>query len=119
MANPAWFDRMITDVRKTSASEEVAQYLERTRNRIIYTTEYLRSIGVAGKKVCEIGPGGIGLACARELGAQVDAWDYSDWFKPICDANDMALRFADPKPGAAGGKRPLRHHSSMRSNRAH
>jgi len=90
-----WYDRLNQAVRLASPSAEILDYLDRSRDRIIHTTNFLREFGLTGKRVCEIGPGGIGLACAQELRAKVDAYDCCEWFKPLYDQFSIPWNYID------------------------
>ena len=62
-----WFDKITEDVKAGHLSLDISRHLHRNRERIIYTIDFLRQMGISGKKVCEIGAGGIALACKLEL----------------------------------------------------
>jgi len=90
-----WFDKLKKSVQLTSSSPYVIQHLDENRERIIYTVELLRQLGLTGGRVCEIGFGGVGLACAQELRAKVDAYDCSEWFRPICEQFSIPWNYID------------------------
>jgi len=80
-----WFDEIHETVLSASPPEELVRYFLENRQRIEYTTAWAGRLGLTGKNVCEIGPGGIGLACKRSLGCEVRAFDCSEWFRPVCE----------------------------------
>ena len=90
-----WFDKITEDVEARHLSPDISRHIHRNRERIIYTIDFLRRIGISGKKVGEIGAGGIALACKLELGADVEAYDCSQWFEPVCNKFSIPWRFVD------------------------
>lgn len=101
-----WFDSLYQAVQLASPSPDVIRHLDENRDRIVYTINFLRELGLTGKRVCEIGPGGIGLACAQELGAKVDAYDCSEWFKPVYDQFAIPWNYIDVNQSAVISKGP-------------
>ncbi len=79
-----WFAEIAQLVAAANAPEAIRQYLYRSSERLLYTAGLLKSLGITGKKACELGPGGIGLVCSRQFGAQLDAYDFvEEFFKPV------------------------------------
>ncbi len=93
--NCIWYDNLYESVRTISPSSKVLEHLIVERERIIYTTNFLRKFELEGKTVCEIGGGGIGLACAQEIGAEVEVYDVNQWFKPILDHFSIPWNYID------------------------
>jgi 2-polyprenyl-3-methyl-5-hydroxy-6-metoxy-1,4-benzoquinol methylase len=52
----------------------------------MYTIDLLRRLGMDGKRICEVGPGGVGLSCARVLNAKVHTFDCAEWFRGVCES---------------------------------
>lgn len=93
--NCIWYDNLYESVRAISPSSEVLRHLIVERERIIYTTNFLRKFELKGKSICEMGGGGIGLACAQEIGAEVEVYDVNQWFRPILDNFYIPWNFID------------------------
>ena len=90
-----WFDKLVEDVKSAYPRPDILRHFLESRERIIYTIEFLRKIGIYGKKVCEIGAGGIALACKQELKADVDTYDCSQWFRPVYNEFSIPWNFLD------------------------
>lgn len=90
-----WYDKLCQAVRLMSPLPNVLRWLDKNRDRIIYTTKFIQELGLTGKYICEIGPGGIGLACVQELEAKVDAYDCDEWFKPVCEQFSIPWNYID------------------------
>lgn len=88
-----WFDKLVEDVKLACPRPKILRHFLENRERIIYTVEFLRKIGICEKRVCEIGAGGIALACKQELKADVDIYDCSEWFKPVYDEFSIPWNF--------------------------
>ena len=90
-----WFDQLCRDIRSLNPSAEVIDQLLVNRDRIIYTINFLQKFSLPGRCLCEIGFGGVGLACAKVLNMQVEAYDCSELFKPLCEAFQIPWRHID------------------------
>lgn len=90
-----WFDMVRKIVKTTCADPEAIRHLDENRDRITYTVDLIRKLGLTGKKICEIGAGGIGLGCAYEAKAEVVAFDCDEWFKPVCKEFSIPWRYID------------------------
>lgn len=90
-----WYAKLRESVRRGSPSLEVLHHLNVERERIIYTTNFLRKFELGGKYVCEIGGGGVGLACAQELGAKVEVYDVNQWAKSVFEQFSIPWNFID------------------------
>ena len=101
-----WFDKLYQSVQLTAPLPDVIRHFDENRDRIVYTVNFLREMGLTGKSICEIGPGGIGLACARELGAKVDTYDCSEWFKPVCERFSIPWNYINLNQTAVISKGP-------------
>jgi len=75
-----WFAELARLAAAAGASDTVLQYLHRSSERLLYTAGLLKVLGIAGKRACELGPGGLGLVCARQFGSRLDAYDCVDEF---------------------------------------
>lgn len=95
---------LVEIVRKAAPSPRVLQYLLEADDRTRHTLEVLERLGVAGKRVCELGPGGVGLACSQFFGADVTAFDcVEDFFKPIYEEYGIPVRMIDLNKSAKVG----------------
>lgn len=88
-----WFDKLVEDVKSACPRPDILRHFLENRERIIYTIEFLKKSGIRGKSVCEMGAGGIALACKQELKADVDVYDCSEWFKPVYDKFSIPWNF--------------------------
>ena len=90
-----WFDDYYKELQGVGIDPDILSYIKIDQERIKYTINLLNNFGIKGKKVCEIGFGGIGLACRSVLKAEVDAYDYSNNFKLLCDHYSIPYHFID------------------------
>jgi len=89
-SDPDWFYDIARLCEKVPITAGIRQYLYRSSERMIYTAGLLKTLGIVGKKACELGPGGIGLVCARQLGVRLDAYDcVEDFFKPVYEGQGI------------------------------
>lgn len=86
MTTPTWFAELYRTAESHRLSPQILRHLAENRERIVHTVDFLDAHGLRGKHLCEIGPGGVGVACRQRLGAIVDGYDCSDWSRPLCDA---------------------------------
>ncbi len=82
----AWYDDLLASLRETYPTEEVLRHFRLSKSRIVYTVGLLTRLGLEGKRICEVGPGGVGLACSRVLAAEVETYDCGDWFRRVCES---------------------------------
>jgi 2-polyprenyl-3-methyl-5-hydroxy-6-metoxy-1,4-benzoquinol methylase len=94
-ATAAWFDGMYGHAALRGVTPDLLQHIAENRDRIIATVDVLRPYALRGKRVCELGPGGVGLAVKHELGAEVVGYDYSDWSRDMCDRIGIEWRQVD------------------------
>jgi 2-polyprenyl-3-methyl-5-hydroxy-6-metoxy-1,4-benzoquinol methylase len=99
-APTSWFDAVYGHAKARGLSPELLHHIADNRDRIVATVELLRPFNLRGKRVVELGPGGVGLAVKHELGAEVIGYDVSDWSKEMCDKVGIEWRHVDlHKPG--------------------
>ncbi len=91
--NHAKVTRLVYEATQDAA---IRKYWAMSSERVIYTMMALQSRGIIGKRLCELGPGGLGLACAKTLGCEVTAFDCVDeFFVPIYRKNQVPVHFID------------------------
>lgn len=93
--SPQWFERVLFYARDRGVDPQLLHHIADNRDRVVTTTELLRPFNLRGKKVVELGPGGVGLAVKEELGAEVIGYDFSDWSRAMCDKVGIEWRFVD------------------------
>src|SRR5687767_2328159 len=93
--NVTWFAELYRSAQDRGLPNELLRHLLDNRDRITATVQFLEDCGLRGKRICEIGPGGVGVASRWHLGARVDGYDCSDWSRPLCDAFEIPWRSLD------------------------
>jgi 2-polyprenyl-3-methyl-5-hydroxy-6-metoxy-1,4-benzoquinol methylase len=72
--DPAWYGRLYH--RLKSRAPHLLFHLEYDKPRLLATLQFLERFHLQRKKICEIGIGGVGVACAEVFNSQVDGYDY-------------------------------------------
>ena len=104
--NKQRFERVTKLIFDATESSEIRKYWLATSERIILSTHQLESRGIKGKRVCELGPGGLGLACAKELNCDVTGFDFvEEFFVPIYRKYNIEVKPCDLNKSAKLGDR--------------
>ncbi len=95
MVSSLWFSKFIQKIEE-NCPERLPE-ITANRKRIICTIERLKQFDLEGKTVGAIGIGGVGLACALQLNAKVDGYDFFEGSlvkhsKKLC--NNFSLPFS-------------------------
>jgi 2-polyprenyl-3-methyl-5-hydroxy-6-metoxy-1,4-benzoquinol methylase len=96
--DPEWY--WLIHQRLKSKDPRVLHHLTHDKLRVIETVTFLQRFRLEGKKVCEIGIGGVGVACSEALNAQVTGYDYlmGELFKSsrtLCDLFSIPFHNVD------------------------
>lgn len=104
LSRTASFEKLKAMVFDSTASPLVRDYLMNSSDRLIHMLDLLQAKGVADSRICELGPAGVGLACAKEFGASVDAFDCVEhFFKPIYTRYNVPVHCLDLNKSARVG----------------
>lgn len=80
------YNKLDSVLKKKLISEEHYHWVWENSERIDATIDWIQRQRFSTNNIAEIGPGGIGLAALQTFpNANIDAYDCTDWFKPVYD----------------------------------